>query len=65
MMSFSTQKIAHVQLVCVSTYFDDKASSLPLNPSPEFMRRFQHEAERISQPSSQGIEPTNLSKEGY
>jgi hypothetical protein len=43
-LSFSTPMIAHVQSAWVSAYFDDKISSLPRNPSSEFMSRFQHEA---------------------
>jgi hypothetical protein len=41
--NFGTTIVAHIQSIWVSAYFDNEISSLPRNPSSEFLARLQHE----------------------
>ncbi|KAH7241952.1 hypothetical protein BKA59DRAFT_401692 [Fusarium tricinctum] len=41
--NFGTTMVALIQSIWVSAYFDNEISSLPRNPSPEFLARLQHD----------------------
>ncbi|KAF4994116.1 hypothetical protein FGRMN_6031 [Fusarium graminum] len=41
--NFGTSMVAHIQSLWVSAYFDNEISSLPLDPSTEFLTRLQHD----------------------
>ncbi|KAG7407768.1 hypothetical protein DER46DRAFT_363002 [Fusarium sp. MPI-SDFR-AT-0072] len=44
LVNFSNPIVSHVQSLWMNAFFDDMIPSLPRNPSPEFVSRFQHEA---------------------
>ncbi|KAF5696046.1 dimethylaniline monooxygenase [Fusarium globosum] len=44
LVNFSNPIVCHVQSLWMNAFFDDMIPSLPRNPSPEFVSRFQHEA---------------------
>ncbi|KAF5688209.1 dimethylaniline monooxygenase [Fusarium denticulatum] len=44
LVNFSHPMVSHVQSLWMNAFFDDMIPSLPRNPSPEFVSRFQHEA---------------------
>ncbi|KAF5613189.1 dimethylaniline monooxygenase [Fusarium subglutinans] len=43
-VNFSNPIVSHVQSLWMNAFFDDMIPSLPRNPSPEFVSRFQYEA---------------------
>ncbi|KAF5648698.1 dimethylaniline monooxygenase [Fusarium tjaetaba] len=43
-VNFSHPMVSHVQSLWMNAFFDEMIPSLPRNPSPEFVSRFQHKA---------------------